>query len=181
MSGSAAHNEGRDACVCVCEVGLGWSVGGDLSSMSDDVRVDQKMGPCRGSNPGPLEPKSRIIPLDHTAANTTFLTTPNNHQKQNTPHPTHNHTNQQHQPTTHSPHTHSPGTLHVSNPVDRLTRIEPLKSKHSKDYKTSQNTHKIASSVTTTVLVHIHWVYHYLDRTSTVLVQDRTSRHAIDD
>ena len=27
----------------------------------------QREGPCRRSNPGPLEPKSRIIPLDHRA------------------------------------------------------------------------------------------------------------------
>ena len=27
----------------------------------------QRVGPCRRSNPGPLEPKSRIIPLDHRA------------------------------------------------------------------------------------------------------------------
>jgi hypothetical protein len=27
----------------------------------------KREGPCRRSNPGPLEPKSRIIPLDHRA------------------------------------------------------------------------------------------------------------------
>ncbi len=28
----------------------------------------EKAGPCRRSNPGPLAPKARIIPLDHRAA-----------------------------------------------------------------------------------------------------------------
>ena len=32
-----------------------------------DAEKKRKGGPCRGSNPGPLAPKARIIPLDHRA------------------------------------------------------------------------------------------------------------------
>lgn len=115
----------------------------------------QRVGPCRRSNPGPLEPKSRIIPLDHRA-DTKIKSKQNNI----TP-------NIKHNATQHSTHTH---TYTLQGIHDTRT--------HTKTYKNNRQTHILPLLVRSQ---HIHTsshIYHPSSSPRSMPIPHQTTRQS---